>query len=922
MISKHHLQQVFSCFLFFFLFTHSFVIAQDVAVYKKVLVHLAHENQIKVIANEGVDIVCGSELHKHDHQSLLELVVSEWEYQQLLARGLDIEILVDDYSSYVAKRNMQDLPEAQRLLAEKKRLNKSTEVGQDRGCSEDAFPVPQHFNLGSMGGYTSYADMLRELDSMRLLYPHLITARLDASASGETTIQDSSIYYVRISDNPDLNESESEVLYTGIHHAREPLSMMNLIHFMWYLLENYDSDPQIKNLVDHTELYFIPVINVDGYLYNQSTNPNGGGFWRKNRRLNTNGSYGVDLNRNYGYNWAYANGGSSSTMTSETYHGTAAFSEPETQIIRDFVEAHEFVNAFNNHSYSNLNLHPWGWTPNDAPDNFLLNEITEQMCWHNRYYYGNSNATIYATAGDANDWFYGEQTTKDKIFSWTPELGSGSEGGFYPSPSNILPIIERQTRMSLLLALSASNYGVLNDLTPASFTGTDDSLYFSIQHLSLVDGNFTLDIQSSSPYVLHIDQPSFTSAQMTDADYENFATAVTIDPSTPAGTSIEFTVSLNNGTYELFSKTMTKYFGLNLKFYDDGSTGSDWLSTEWDQIGTDGYKSSGCLTDSPGGNMVEGINTMTLSNPIDLSVGSQTILEYYTKWDIYKSFDYVQTQISTDGNNWVDLCGRYTKPGRSNLNDNGNSSIQPHGEGIYDAVEAEWVREEFDLSAYDGNATVYLRFEAGGVNDAYAKDGIYIDDIRMYNLACQVMACDDGDPCTENDVLDGNCDCVGTVVADSDDDGLCDAVDNCPLDSNASQLDTDNDGVGNACDNCISNFNPGQENIDNDFFGDACDLVIDCTDSLYITNQYIDEGNFEAISVLQSDAQIDAPLNVVFHAGQKIELEPGFNIDLGANFEASIEDCSNPFTEDDPETEAYSGFWSRIKMFFNKMFPN
>ena len=67
---------------------------------------------------------------------------------------------------------------------------------------------------------------------------------------------------------------------------------------MWYLLENYETDTEIKTLVDNTALYFIPIINPDGYIFNESTNPNGGGFWRKNRKDNGNDTFGVDLNRN------------------------------------------------------------------------------------------------------------------------------------------------------------------------------------------------------------------------------------------------------------------------------------------------------------------------------------------------------------------------------------------------------------------------------------------------------------------------------------------------------------------------------------------------------------------------------------------------------------------------------------------------
>ncbi len=117
---------------------------------------------------------------------------------------------------------------------------------------------------------------------------------------------------VKISDNPNVNETEPEVLYTALHHAREPVGAMQMLFYMYYLLENYDNDPFIQALVDNTEMYFVPVVNPDGYVYNQTTNPNGGGMWRKNRRNNGSaGLYGSDLNRNYGYMWGYDNNGSS-----------------------------------------------------------------------------------------------------------------------------------------------------------------------------------------------------------------------------------------------------------------------------------------------------------------------------------------------------------------------------------------------------------------------------------------------------------------------------------------------------------------------------------------------------------------------------------------------------------------------------------
>jgi murein tripeptide amidase MpaA len=67
---------------------------------------------------------------------------------------------------------------------------------------------------------------------------------------------------------------------------------------MWYLLENYGTNDEVTYLVNNHQLYFVPCINPDGYVYNQTTNPNGGGMWRKNRRNNGGGVYGVDLNQN------------------------------------------------------------------------------------------------------------------------------------------------------------------------------------------------------------------------------------------------------------------------------------------------------------------------------------------------------------------------------------------------------------------------------------------------------------------------------------------------------------------------------------------------------------------------------------------------------------------------------------------------
>src|SRR6185295_2157584 len=130
---------------------------------------------------------------------------------------------------------------------------------------------PSHFSLGSMGGYLTYQEMLDNLDSMFSNFPNLITIRQQVGTG--TSIEGRPLYYVKISDNPTVSEPEPQMLYTALHHAREPESLSQLIYYMWYLLENYSSSSLVQNIVNNSELYFIPCINPDGYVYNETIAP-------------------------------------------------------------------------------------------------------------------------------------------------------------------------------------------------------------------------------------------------------------------------------------------------------------------------------------------------------------------------------------------------------------------------------------------------------------------------------------------------------------------------------------------------------------------------------------------------------------------------------------------------------------------------
>src|SRR5690606_40564789 len=110
-----------------------------------------------------------------------------------------------------------------------------------------------------MAGYLTYQQMLDVLDDMAAKFPNLITVKAVVSDTN-LTWEGRPLWYVKISDNPNTDEPEKEVLYTALHHAREPNSLSQMIFYMWYLLENYDTNPEIQYLVNNLDLYFIPCV--------------------------------------------------------------------------------------------------------------------------------------------------------------------------------------------------------------------------------------------------------------------------------------------------------------------------------------------------------------------------------------------------------------------------------------------------------------------------------------------------------------------------------------------------------------------------------------------------------------------------------------------------------------------------------------
>ena len=136
------------------------------------------------------------------------------------------------------------------------------------------------------------------------------------------------------------------LLYTGTIHAREWIGHELALKFIEYILRNYDTNPKIKEYLKRSTLYIVPCLNPDGFEYSRKHFS----FWRKNRRLNKDGSYGVDLNRNFSIGFKKG-----TKMNSNVYGGEEPFSEPETRAIKEFVDSHENITiALDYHSQGNV----------------------------------------------------------------------------------------------------------------------------------------------------------------------------------------------------------------------------------------------------------------------------------------------------------------------------------------------------------------------------------------------------------------------------------------------------------------------------------------------------------------------------------------------------------------------------------------
>ena len=634
--------------------------------------------------------------------------LSESEVNSVKISGIPYQILVDDWAEYYA--NQPRMTEAEVMNA----LNRSK--------VESAV---SHSVYGSMGGFLTYAEVANKLDSMHIQYPTLVSAKW----SLVQTLEGRQQWTVRITKNPDAPTGRPEVWYHALIHAREPESMTHELYYMYWLLENYNVDPLATYILNNREIYWTPYLNPDGYEYNHTTNPTGGGMWRANRHITTGACGPVDPNRNYGIYqyWNSTNNGSSTDPCnggSGTYRGTAPFSELETQGARDFVASRNLKVVFGAHTYGNYLIKPWAWSdPTPTPDDAKFNEYLADMAATNGYTKGFASQTVgYTVRGGADDFYYGDSVHGGTpIIAVTPETGTT---GFWPTQAEIIPLAQNMLFSDQYMSLIAGAYvyPLGSAFNQSTYTqGSAGSLKVNFKNKGLAAAtNVKIELLPVNTTYVNIPTTSFTRASMpafSAADSVTFN--FTVSGSVPNNYAIPVQLKIKlNDTNTVYKQDLYVIVGNGTAvLLDSAENGFTNWSTNgtWAATTTQAHSPTHSFTDSPAGNYNNNAdNSMTLNFPLNASNRPVYFLEFWHRYATEAGYDYCYVQVSNDnGANWQTVK-------------------------TYNGTLAAWTFQSFDITAFAANsANVRVRFRLTADGGTTA-DGWYVDDIKIKNYASTI----------------------------------------------------------------------------------------------------------------------------------------------------------------------------------------
>lgn len=596
-----------------------------------------------------------------------------------------------------------------------------------------------------MGGWRTYDMIYAALESLHTEYPDFVSEPESIGVGWDGHVQ----WVVKISDNVNVDEDEPEVLIAGGIHAREVIAPEVVLSFAEWLVESYELNEISTHLVNHREIWVFPLINPDGYYYNQLIEPSGGGMWRKNRRDNGDGTHGVDLNRNFPYMWGYDDTGSSPFTDEETYRGPSAGNEPETQTTMAFINSREFRTSLSFHSYSNLYLFTWGYTVDPCPDHDWMMRIGYRYARHNGYVYGPGATAIYPTNGDTDDWIYGDTSGHPFCIPCTPEVG-GYYDGFWPSLSRKPVLVEENMNVCIVnsqIAGSAPFFvnSWIDDFVIGDSSGHGDPGENFLIKLQLENLGFDPSMAyviASSPMsgVSILTDTAWVSAAMLSQAYDTVAIEINLDETRfESGDLVKLYFEIRDTSGHLTDDSTTFICGtpVMVDYWDFESAAGEFTATgdwQWGEPGAGpdaAFSGTNLWATRLNSNYNDDTESALISASVTIPAGSYRPRLSFMHWYAFEPpsggdvYDGGTVKISTNGGiSWtvINPISGY---------DGVAYSSNPHvgGDSVFTGMGTNWQEESFDLSAYEG-MNVMFEFVAG--SDPYVNDfGWYLDDVSI-----------------------------------------------------------------------------------------------------------------------------------------------------------------------------------------------
>ncbi|MEO8665983.1 MAG: M14 family zinc carboxypeptidase [Ignavibacteria bacterium] len=666
--------------------------AENQPKYSEVRIFALNENDFKKMSGSGLII---------DHSNrkpgkYLDTWLSEYELDQLKNSGVSFKILVDDWEKYYSEQKKMTQPEI--------------DIQMDQAKEKDNV---SHSIYGTMGGYLKYSEVVAKLDSMRAEYPQFISEKFPIG----NTFQGRTQWVVRVTHSPDAPTGRPEVFYNALIHAREPESMETQMYYFYWLFENYGKDPIATYILNTREIYWLPVLNADGYVYNETTNPGGGGMWRCNRH--GSGACGwVDLNRNYGIFdfWNSSNEGSSTDSCSggqSTYRGKSPFSEIETRNIMNFVNSRNFNTTFNSHTFGNYLLKPWDYIdPVPTPDDNKFNQFLSDMSQTSNYTTGTTSQTLgYFVRGGADDWFYNDSAhAGHNIFGITPETG----GSFWPSQSEIIPLAQNMLYSNQYMSLIAGAFidpdsKVFNQQTYNPGESGNLKIFFKNKGLLNASNIKVSLIPVSAKLTIPVQEYSYPSIASFVSDSSIFD--FSIGANAFINTSLAARLSIRMDTTTLYSQDVYVLIGTGNVVLNDNAevTFANWTTNQtWGITSSQSNSPTHSFTDSPTGQYSnDQNNSMTMANGINSASTPVILLNFFHKYSTEAGYDFCRVEVSEyPDTNWQTVKS-------------------------YNGILSEWTEQSLDITPYvRGAGEIKIRFRLA--SDGFVTDdGWYVDDVKI-----------------------------------------------------------------------------------------------------------------------------------------------------------------------------------------------